>query len=108
MSLKRYIEGKGWVSIAGPSTSNNSKAINVSVSDTSNLFDTDNVEGALAELGYKVRTELECSIVPKNPRTKQYLPLDNEVILEVLFMGVVIVRMFIMDGSEVLIIILIH
>ena len=44
MSLKRYIEGKGWVSIAGPSTSNNSKAINVSVSDTSNLFDTDNVD----------------------------------------------------------------
>ena len=36
----------------------------------------------LEELGYKVRTELECSIVPKNPRTKQYLPLDNEVILE--------------------------
>lgn len=55
MALKRHIEGKGWVTIAGSPTSSNSKAINVSVSDTLNLFDTNNVEGALAELGYKIK-----------------------------------------------------
>ena len=36
----------------------------------------------LEELGYEVKTELECSIVPKNPKTKYYLPFDNEIILE--------------------------
>ena len=52
MSLKRKVNGK-WVSIAGPSTSsNNSKAVNVSLTDSAGLYDTSNVEGALAEIGY--------------------------------------------------------
>ena len=55
MSLKRKVNGK-WVSIAGPSTnSNNSKAVNVSLTDSAGLYDTSNVEGALAEIGYKVK-----------------------------------------------------
>ena len=55
MALKRKVNGK-WVSIAGPSTSsNNSKAVNVSLTDSAGLYDTSNVEGALAEIGYKVK-----------------------------------------------------
>ena len=36
----------------------------------------------LEELGYKVLTEYSCSIIPKNPKTRQLLPFDNEIILE--------------------------
>ena len=55
MALKRKVNGK-WVEVAGPSTgSNNSKAVNVSISDSSEYYDTTNVEGALAEIGYKVK-----------------------------------------------------
>ena len=36
----------------------------------------------LEELGYEVRTEYKCSIIPKNPKTKQPLPFDNEIVLE--------------------------
>ena len=55
MALKRKVNGE-WVSIAGPSTSsNNSKAVNVSLTDSAGLYDTSNVEGALAEIGYKVK-----------------------------------------------------
>ena len=40
MSLKRKVNGK-WVSIAGPSTSsNNSKAVNVSLTDSAGFYDT--------------------------------------------------------------------
>ena len=44
MALKRKVNGK-WVEVAGPSTgSNNSKAVNVSISDSSEYYDTTNVE----------------------------------------------------------------
>ena len=36
----------------------------------------------LEELGYKVLTEHNCTIRPVNPKTKQPLPFDNEIILE--------------------------
>ena len=36
----------------------------------------------LEELGYKVLTEHNCTIRPTNPKTKQPLPFDNEIILE--------------------------
>ena len=36
----------------------------------------------LEELGYEVKTEYRCSIIPKNPKTKQPLPFDNEIELE--------------------------
>lgn len=36
----------------------------------------------LKELGYEVKTEYNCSIKPINPKTKQPLPFDNEIILE--------------------------
>ena len=36
----------------------------------------------LEELGYEVKTEHNCSIRPINPKTKQPLPFDNEIILE--------------------------
>ena len=36
----------------------------------------------LKELGYKVLTEYECTIRPVNPKTKSYMPYDNEIILE--------------------------
>ena len=35
----------------------------------------------LEELGYKIKTEYNCTIIPKNPKTKQLLPFDNEIIL---------------------------
>ena len=36
----------------------------------------------LQELGYEVKTEYECSLIPKNPKTNRPLPFDNEIILE--------------------------
>ena len=36
----------------------------------------------LEDLGYKVLTEHSCTIRPVNPKTKQPLPFDNEIILE--------------------------
>ena len=36
----------------------------------------------LEELGYEVFTEHKCTIRPINPKTKHYLPYDNEIILE--------------------------
>ena len=58
MNLKKKVNGK-WVSI-GPSTGGSTnissgKAIDVSISDISNSYDTDNVEGALAEIGHKIK-----------------------------------------------------
>lgn len=57
MSIKRYVEGKGWTSIAssGSSTTNNGKAVNISVADPENLLESENVEGALAELAVGVQ-----------------------------------------------------
>ena len=39
-------------------------------------------ESYLKQLGYKVKTEHNCTIRPINPKTKQPLPFDNEIILE--------------------------
>ena len=39
-------------------------------------------ESYLKQLGYKVKTEHNCTIRPVNPKTKQPLPFDNEIILE--------------------------
>ena len=50
MGIKRYVEGQGWVEIAGASSSG--KAVNVSVTDSDELFESENVEGALTELKY--------------------------------------------------------
>ena len=36
----------------------------------------------LEELGYEVKTEYRCSLLPKNPKTNYPLPFDNEVILK--------------------------
>ena len=36
----------------------------------------------LEELGYKVKTEYSCTIIPINPKTGRLLPFDNEIILE--------------------------
>ena len=36
----------------------------------------------LEELGYKVKTEHNCTIRPINPKTKQPLPFDNEIVLK--------------------------
>ena len=36
----------------------------------------------LEELGYEVKTEHNCTIRPINPKTKNLLPFDNEIILE--------------------------
>ena len=54
MAIKRYVEGQGWVEIANNSSSS-SKAVNVSVTDADNLFDSSNVEGALTELGHDIK-----------------------------------------------------
>ena len=35
----------------------------------------------LEELGYEVRTEYRCSLIPINPKTSRPLPFDNEIIL---------------------------
>ena len=36
----------------------------------------------LIELGYNVKTELDCSLIPINPKTGHYLPYDNEIVLK--------------------------
>ena len=36
----------------------------------------------LEKLGYEVLTEYRCSILPHNPKTKQPLPFDNEIVLK--------------------------
>ena len=36
----------------------------------------------LGELGYEVRTEYKCSLIPYNPKTNYPLPFDNEIVLE--------------------------
>ena len=36
----------------------------------------------LEELGYEVRTEYKCSLIPYNPKTNYPLPFDNEIVLE--------------------------
>ena len=38
-------------------------------------------ETYLKQLGYKVKTEHNCTIRPINPKTKHFLPFDNEIIL---------------------------
>ena len=59
MSIKRCIikDGKEqWVEIAGGSSSiNTGEAINVSIRDNDNLFESPNVEGALTELAYEIQ-----------------------------------------------------
>lgn len=41
-----------------------------------------NTKHYLEELGYEVKTEHNCSLIPKNPKTKCPLPFDNEIVLE--------------------------
>ena len=36
----------------------------------------------LEELGYEVKTEYNCSLIPINPKTNRPLPFDNEIVLE--------------------------
>ena len=36
----------------------------------------------LEELGYEVKTEYSCTIIPVNPKTSYLLPFDNEIVLE--------------------------
>lgn len=51
MPIKKKINGR-WVNVTGSSTSaNNTKAINIGITDSLGFYDTDNVEGALAEIG---------------------------------------------------------
>ena len=54
MALKRFVNGK-WVEVAGPSTGESNKAVNVSITDSQKFYDSSNVEGALAEIGYDVK-----------------------------------------------------
>lgn len=54
MSLKRKVNGK-WVEVLGGSSNNNGEAINISVKDTDNLFESRNVEGVLTELSYEIQ-----------------------------------------------------
>ena len=59
MSIKRCIVKDGkeqWVEVAGGSNSiNTGEAINVSIRDNDNLFESSNVEGALTELAYEIQ-----------------------------------------------------
>ena len=55
MALKRYVNGK-WIEIAGPSTSNSTKAVNVGITDLQDYYKTENVEGALAEIGTDIKS----------------------------------------------------
>ena len=41
----------------------------------------DKTKTYLKELGYEVKTEYECSIIAKNPKTKRCMPYDNEIVL---------------------------
>lgn len=54
MTAKRYVENQGWVGILG-SSPNSNKAINVTVSDIDEMFESGNVEGALTELAYDIK-----------------------------------------------------
>ena len=36
----------------------------------------------LEELGYEIKTEYSCTIIPVNPKTSYLLPFDNEIVLE--------------------------
>ena len=53
MGIKRYVEGQGWVEIASASSSG--KAAQVSVTDSDELFESDNVEGVLNELAQSIK-----------------------------------------------------
>ena len=59
MSIKRCIikDGKEqWIEVAGGSSSiNTGEAINVSIRDNDNLFESQNVEGALTEISYEIQ-----------------------------------------------------
>ena len=57
MSIKRYVNGK-WVEIAGSggSSVDTSDAVNVSIRDSDDLFESRNVEGALNELSYAIKS----------------------------------------------------
>ena len=59
MSIKRCIQKDGkdvWIEVAGGSSSMNSgEAINVSIKDSDDLYETTNVEGALNEIGYELQ-----------------------------------------------------
>ena len=54
MGIKRYVEGQGWVEVASAGSSSG-KAVNVSVTDSDELFESENVEGALNELAYDLK-----------------------------------------------------
>ena len=54
MSIKRYVDGK-WVEVAGSSSMSTGQAINVSIIDNDDLFESSNVEGALNELAYELQ-----------------------------------------------------
>ena len=53
MGIKRYVEGQGWVEVAGASSSG--KATQISVTDSDELFESEDVEGALTELAYSIK-----------------------------------------------------
>ena len=53
MGIKRYVEGQGWVEIASASSSG--KATQVSVTDSDELFESEDVEGVLTELAYSIK-----------------------------------------------------
>ena len=59
MSIKRCIQKDGkdvWIEVAGGGSSKNSgEAINVSIKDSDDLYETTNVEGALNEIGYELQ-----------------------------------------------------
>ena len=54
MSIKRYVDGK-WIEVAGSSSMSTGQAINVSIIDNDDLFESSNVEGALNELAYELQ-----------------------------------------------------
>ena len=55
MPIKKKINGR-WVNVTGSSTStNNTKAINIGITDSLEFYNTDNVEGALAEIGSNLK-----------------------------------------------------
>ena len=57
MSIKRYVNGR-WVEIAGSggTSIDTSNAVNVSIKDSDDLFESRNVEGALSELSYAIKS----------------------------------------------------
>ena len=52
------------------------------VEEMNNSIIEEKTKTYLEELGYDVLTEHECTIRPINPKTKHYLPYDNEIVLE--------------------------